>query len=425
MELESSDRGVSNVVGIVLLVAITVGLAGIIFAVTSGVFSSVGEPVNAAVSADSGSITLLGTENADEIRIQDENGNQIGTLRNPGDTSHPQEPGTYTIVAIKDGKEQVVTQTTIDETMADQNYASQEAMYAVYAGDGGGNSYKINEEGSQEWESETEQVLDMAVGPQGYVYLADLNGVFKLDKGGDTVWSMTEHGWMRAIAVDADGRIYAADGDDNTVYKLSRNGGVMWSYSEATDRDITAVEVGEDGDSVYILNEESLHKVDISDGTNIWTVSSGFERNPEDIAVHPDGNVYVGDEWSNMYKVSSSGTMVWGPDELHSDASEITGVGVDDNGDIYVTDYSGIMYKAEDTGSGVNILWQYDSGQGLGYGISVDKDGYAHIYTGHSHGVHRVSPDGTEEWSYSTDGQTLAGDVHTGPVGTFPDQYSE
>lgn len=104
------QRGVSPVVGVILMVAIAVILSGIVFVFFTQIADSPSEPANAAVSSDSDSITLLGTENAEEIHIVDEDGTVIEILSEPGDTATPPN-GEYTVIAIDSKGNQNVLQT--------------------------------------------------------------------------------------------------------------------------------------------------------------------------------------------------------------------------------------------------------------------------------------------------------------------------
>ena len=60
-------------------------------------------------------------------------------------------------------------------------------------------------------------------------------------------------GWVRSVAISADGKYIAAGSDDNKVYLFSKYSGVpLWNYS--TGNDVASIAISADGEYIIVGN---------------------------------------------------------------------------------------------------------------------------------------------------------------------------
>ena len=111
-----NDRGVSPVIGVILMVAVTVVLAAVIGASVLDVGEDVGESPSAAVEYDGGdSMTILSVQNADSITVTD--GEDVDVTEDPAEAGAtiswdeadaPAEGDQLTVTATVGGDSQVI-----------------------------------------------------------------------------------------------------------------------------------------------------------------------------------------------------------------------------------------------------------------------------------------------------------------------------
>jgi len=121
---QDSERAVSPVIGVILMVAITVILAAVIGTFVLGLGDSIGNSVTAGITVegedtDEATVTLANKGTADNVRVSINNENE--TLSNVGDTvsigdgldstndGEIGENGTVTVIAVgSDGEESLL-----------------------------------------------------------------------------------------------------------------------------------------------------------------------------------------------------------------------------------------------------------------------------------------------------------------------------
>ena len=194
---------------------------------------------------------------------------------------------------------------------------------------------------------------DVALGPDGSLYIADTssNRIRKVSPDGiiSTIAGDGEEGYWgdggpaleaslyfpRGVAVGADGSVYIADYGNNRVRKVDPKGiistvagngqiGQSGDGGRATNASLyhpRGVTVGPDG-SIYIADtwNNRIRRVD-PNGTIGTVAGSGREgfsgdgrsatsaslRNPEDVAVAPDGSLYIADRLNNRVRKVCAG----------------------------------------------------------------------------------------------------------------------
>lgn len=104
-----NDRGVSPVIGVILMVAITVILAAVIGTFVLGLGDSLGGSATAGVSVDGDTVTLTDMGTADSVVVEDSNGTNIGNLSSVGNTVDISgESRPVQIIAIADGERTLI-----------------------------------------------------------------------------------------------------------------------------------------------------------------------------------------------------------------------------------------------------------------------------------------------------------------------------
>jgi flagellin-like protein len=120
-EVDMDDRGVSPVIGVILMVAITVILAAVIASFVLGFGDSVSQNVNAGTSInvnaanESATVTWVSSGTADKVWANTST-TQV-ELSNVGETAEftgLSNGDTITVTAVKNGQRTVVAQRTIE-----------------------------------------------------------------------------------------------------------------------------------------------------------------------------------------------------------------------------------------------------------------------------------------------------------------------
>lgn len=112
--------------------------------------------------------------------------------------------------------------------------------------------------------------------------------------------------------------------------------------------------------------------------SNSWAGESNVLNRPKDIAVGPDGRIYVVNRGLSRITIITPGNEVFGNfgNFGYSDGQlmDPEAIAIDDNGDIYV---AGNSFVTKFTANGEFVhRWGYFSGAS---GIAVDSDGYVYV----------------------------------------------
>ena len=114
--LTGNDKGVSPVIGVILMVAVTVVLAAVIGVTVLDLGGEVNETPSAAVNYDGGNtITVISMQNADSVNVTDaSSGSEVGSATEAGQT--------IDVSSVSDGTQLTVTATVDGETTVIQTF---------------------------------------------------------------------------------------------------------------------------------------------------------------------------------------------------------------------------------------------------------------------------------------------------------------
>jgi DNA-binding beta-propeller fold protein YncE len=126
----------------------------------------------------------------------------------------------------------------------------------------------------------------------------------------------------RAVAVDGEGNVYAAEEVNSTIRKITPEG-VVSTFAGMTGQDGTADGVGEearfylprglavDGDGNVLVADQGNGRIRRITPEGMVTTLPGAFTAPEGLAVDAEGNIFIGD-WRahRIYKLTSEGVTV-------------------------------------------------------------------------------------------------------------------
>jgi len=111
------EKGVSPVIGVILLVAVTVALVALATVIVFDIGSGVSDTSDASVQmeqTDSGvQATIVRNENVDEFILRHEDGTEQRSTKSIGSFTYDNGDGEYTLIAVVGGNEEVIRSTTV------------------------------------------------------------------------------------------------------------------------------------------------------------------------------------------------------------------------------------------------------------------------------------------------------------------------
>ncbi|MDP6800230.1 MAG: peptidyl-alpha-hydroxyglycine alpha-amidating lyase family protein [SAR202 cluster bacterium] len=206
------------------------------------------------------------------------------------------------------------------------------------------------------------------IGPDGNIYLADrdahvivkysLDGELLQELGNRDQASDTGYGADRVvhraaepfnlptgIAVTESEDIFVSDGyGKSRVHKFDASGALLLSWGEPGSTEPGQFTlphgVGLDADGRVLVCDRENHRIQVFDQDgNFLTMWPGF-RQPTDVQVGPDGEVYVTELTHRFSIVDGDGNVLarWGGESSHDPGQFVAphGIAVDSRGDIYI-----------------------------------------------------------------------------------------
>ena len=133
-----------------------------------------------------------------------------------------------------------------------------------------------------------------------------------------------EFGWIPAVAVDSQDRVYVYSRSEHPMVVFDRDGNFLTSWGDDILKDAHGIFIDDD-DNIYCVEREThvMHKF-TTDGELLMTLGTmdkpGAEGEPfnlpTDLALGPDGEMYISDGYGNarIHKYSPDGELIksWG-----------------------------------------------------------------------------------------------------------------
>lgn len=160
----------------------------------------------------------------------------------------------------------------------------------------------------------------MTVGNGSHTYEI-VEGWGKLPKG-------VEYGYTHGVVTDAQDRVYVHNRSKDAVIVFDREGNFLSLWGEEFAAGAHGMFLSQEGDAEYLyLADPDRHLVAKTtlDGTILWKIGppplshvydSPDKYKPTDVAVAPNGDVYVGDgygqSWVHQYNTNAEWVRSWG-----------------------------------------------------------------------------------------------------------------
>ncbi len=310
VSLPGADRGQSPIVGNILLVGIAIVLGAIVVVAAFGLVDDPSAPPQASVQiADGDEVVMVAGSNVDEVLIRDESGTVHGRLQSAGDslslgTLDPRT--TYSVVAVRDGKENLVRKLTREELVGDISAPSASpASVSASDLDGDGSA-------SDPYVIRTDSELQA-------IATIDPGAHYRL--GNDIDASKTDQ-WNGGSGFDPiEGFSGTLDGDGHTIFGLTidrpgANDVGLFADSSGTLRDFSV-------EDLSVSGRDNVGGVVGSNQGTVENVAAGYQiSNVYDDAVVGERNVggLVGNNDGGTIEASTT------RGEIRGDSSEIGGM---------------------------------------------------------------------------------------------------
>jgi DNA-binding beta-propeller fold protein YncE len=270
-------------------------------------------------------------------------------------------------------------------------------------------------------------VVDIATDLSGNIHVIDpfYKTLTRYAKDGSMQLEISnpDFNWLRGLTVDSQGRMYVLDPVKEKIHVYNANGNLLdvwFGFGGAESMDVDS------DDNVYVAlggTATGTPQVAVFDpsGTELFRFGSfgtgpGQFRRPHDVAVAPDGPIYVADESNQTVQkfdslgnhlltigIGQSGSL---PGEFKSPVS----VSVDSNGNLYVSDRRNNRIQKFDSAGNFLLEWG-DYGTGPGqfiehHGIAVAPDDTIWVAGYHGHDVQHFDGQGNliQRWQEHVSG---------------------
>jgi flagellin-like protein len=272
------EEGVSPVIGVILLVAVTVAIVALAMVIVFDIGSGVSDTSDASVQmeqTDSGvQATIVRNENVDEFILRHEDGTEQRSTKSIGSFTYDNGDGEYTLIAVVGGNEEVIRSKTVVGAESGESSSADSSVLS----------------GTVSYNSPVEGVLVESYDSEGDIVDSDLTNA-------NGVYNVTEADELRvnnftASYGDVDLNTVASN-EGTSVPSILMNGDGSSSspYEIRTASDLQAIQ--EDLSANYIV----VNDIDAS-GTVNWNNGQGFK------SIGELGNEFTGSLDGKKYDIS-------------------------------------------------------------------------------------------------------------------------
>lgn len=270
---------------------------------------------------------------------------------------------------------------------------------------------------TKEFESSSSlRSISPAVGDNGDIYISSSAlHLYAFSSTGEKKWmfDLSQNGESgnqgSSPMVDKDGTIYigASTEDDNlssSLYAINSDGTMKWRYELGTGTTIPYLSPVKCPDGNIIIGNRgtlgSVHKVNVSNGTQIWRTKSPNGGANAGLAVDATGTVYCGLSGANGFSRTTTDGKNLSPNLGKGNTAGATLPAIDENGNIYVAFSEGVIASYSSDG---NENWNYNTGCTISQGGPViDQSGNVYVGTkAPNPQVISLTKNGTKRWVYT------------------------
>ncbi len=254
-------------------------------------------------------------------------------------------------------------------------------------------------------------IRDLAIDQQGNIYVSDQtnNCIQKFTSAGVFVikWGSagTGNGQFNSplfLDVDGNGNVYVRDYNNNRIQKFTSAGVFISQWSVGTDADFAIDKIT---NTLYILPNTSNPISWVSkynaNGSYIGAFQVPLADGVRITCIHIDGNgnVFLADQGSHVYKYTNTGTYIatWGSSGANGQFYQTSGVAKDNLGYTYVIDNGYRVQKFNPTGVYVGQWGTFGSGNGqfsYACGIAIDANNNVYVMDMGNSRVQKFTIDG-------------------------------
>ena len=309
------EEGVSPVIGVILLVAVTVALVALAMVIVFDIGSGVSDTSDASVQmeqTDSGvQATIVRNENVDEFILRHEDGTEQRSTKSLGSFTYDNGYGEYTLIAVVGGNEEVIRSTTVvgaesgetlsgtveinplivgatveaydaGGTLVDSTTTDANGQYELTLADASSARIVLNTEGDINYNGEplhaSAEKTGFSAGETVNFNFDETTVISGVSVNGEsiTVVSALEGESSSVIEVGNLAQLQAMQGDRSADYKLIRNidASETENWNEKTSDEFkTYLSNGDTTELNYVASEGTINVVD-STGTDVAFTSN-------------------------------------------------------------------------------------------------------------------------------------------------------
>jgi flagellin-like protein len=279
----TDEKGVSPVIGVILMVAVTVALVALVTVIVFDLGGNVTESPDATVDFDETSSTIsvkiLRNENVDSFKLVKPDGSTVGTTSSIGGVieDSSKSVGEYKVVAVMpDGSEEVLTTSSVTTTSASSGSGSGEPFVmrvdSTISANTGGDKFKITTgSGTFDYSVSWEEVGGSNSGEQ--------TGV-----SGDTTLNFPSGGvYELSITGDFPHMTYPFGTDSPKIISIEQWGSIEWESMDRTFAGAANLDSYNATDNPNLSNVTSLDSMFVSANNFNGDIGSWDTSNVQDM----------------------------------------------------------------------------------------------------------------------------------------------